>query len=79
MFSRARQAGVLSCEKDGVREVVIETGDIMVFAVSPSGTAVLAVIAGREVDAAVLGSEISRISSGMCSRSLPRSPGCGAR
>jgi predicted regulator of Ras-like GTPase activity (Roadblock/LC7/MglB family) len=61
LFSHARHAGVLSGGRDGVRQVVIETGDIMLFAASASVTAVLAVIAGRETDAALLGSEIGRV------------------
>lgn len=61
LFSHAGQAGVLSSGRDGVRQIVIETGDIMVFAASASSTAVLAVIADRRTDAAVLGSEIARV------------------
>jgi predicted regulator of Ras-like GTPase activity (Roadblock/LC7/MglB family) len=61
LFSLARKAGVLSSGKDGVRQVVIETGDIMLFAASASVSAILAVIAGRETEAAVLGPEIGRV------------------
>lgn len=64
LFSHARQAAVLFGGKDGVRQVVVETGDILLFAAS-AGAAVLAVLAGRETDAAVLGSKIGEVIMGV--------------
>jgi predicted regulator of Ras-like GTPase activity (Roadblock/LC7/MglB family) len=61
MFSHARQAAVRFGSKDGVRQVVIEADGVMLFAASAGTAAVLVVLADRETDAAVLGSEIGEV------------------
>lgn len=64
LFSHARQAAALFGGKDGVRQVAVETDGILLFAASAEA-AVLAVLAGRETDAAVLGSRIGEVITGM--------------
>lgn len=55
LFSGARQAAVIFAGKDGVRQVVVEAAGLLLFAMSAGQRAVLAVFAGQETDAGVLG------------------------
>jgi predicted regulator of Ras-like GTPase activity (Roadblock/LC7/MglB family) len=57
LFSLGRAAARLD-GKDGVRQVVAETDGMLLFAMAAGATAVLAVLADRETDAAKLGSEL---------------------
>jgi predicted regulator of Ras-like GTPase activity (Roadblock/LC7/MglB family) len=57
LFSLARAAARLG-GKDGVRQVVAETDGMLLFAMAAGRTALLAVLADRETDAAKLGSEL---------------------
>lgn len=61
LFSQARQAAVTFGGKDGVRQVVAELDNLILFAASAGSAAVLVVLAGRETDAAALGSEIGEV------------------
>jgi predicted regulator of Ras-like GTPase activity (Roadblock/LC7/MglB family) len=57
LFSLARAAARLD-GKDGVRQVVAETDGMLLFAMAAGRTALLAVLADRQTDAAKLGSEL---------------------
>jgi predicted regulator of Ras-like GTPase activity (Roadblock/LC7/MglB family) len=59
MFSLARSAGVQFGSAGGVRQVVAELDDTLLFVSTAGQGAVLAVAAGREADAGVLGYEMS--------------------
>lgn len=61
LFSIARSAGVKFGGSDGVRQVVAELDDTMLFVSSAGFGSVLAVLAGREADAGVLGYEMSQL------------------
>jgi predicted regulator of Ras-like GTPase activity (Roadblock/LC7/MglB family) len=60
LFSIARNAAVRSGGKDGVRQVLVETDDLLLFTVA-AGTAVVAVLADRETDTGVLGARLVRL------------------
>ena len=59
MFSLARSAGAQFGSNGGVRQVVAELDDTLLFVSTAGSGAVLAVMAGREADAGVLGYEMS--------------------
>jgi predicted regulator of Ras-like GTPase activity (Roadblock/LC7/MglB family) len=59
MFSLARSAGAQFGSNGGVRQVVAELDDTLLFVSTAGSGAVLAVVAGREADAGVLGYEMS--------------------
>ncbi|WP_026930982.1 roadblock/LC7 domain-containing protein [Glycomyces tenuis] len=59
MFSLARSAGAQFGSNGGVRQVVAELDDTLLFVSTAGSGAVLAVTAGREADAGVLGYEMS--------------------
>jgi predicted regulator of Ras-like GTPase activity (Roadblock/LC7/MglB family) len=59
MFSLARSAGAQFGSTGGVRQVVAELDDTLLFVSTAGQGAVLAVTAGREADAGVLGYEMS--------------------
>jgi predicted regulator of Ras-like GTPase activity (Roadblock/LC7/MglB family) len=61
LFSHARKAAVIFGRKDGVRQVVTDTDHLMLFAASAGQTALLAVLADRDTDAALLSSEIANV------------------
>jgi predicted regulator of Ras-like GTPase activity (Roadblock/LC7/MglB family) len=57
LFSLARAAARLD-GTDVVRQVVIETDDLLLFAMAAGTTAVLAALADQETDASLLGTEL---------------------
>ncbi|QSB05207.1 roadblock/LC7 domain-containing protein [Natronoglycomyces albus] len=59
LFSLARSAGVHFGSGSGVRQVVAELDDKILFVSAAGSGAVLAVVADREADAGVLGYEMS--------------------
>ncbi|WP_100447937.1 roadblock/LC7 domain-containing protein [Glycomyces xiaoerkulensis] len=59
MFSLARSAGAQFGSTGGVRQVVAELDDTLLFVSTAGAGAVLAVTAGRDADAGVLGYEMS--------------------
>jgi predicted regulator of Ras-like GTPase activity (Roadblock/LC7/MglB family) len=59
MFSLARSAGAQFGSAGGVRQVVAELDDTLLFVSTAGSGAVLAVMAGRDADAGVLGYEMS--------------------
>lgn len=59
MFSLARSAGAQFGSTTGVRQVVAELDDTLLFVSTAGAGAVLAVVAGRDADAGVLGYEMS--------------------
>lgn len=59
MFSLARSAGNQFGSSGGVRQVVAELDDTLLFVSTAGSGAVLAVTAGREADVGVLGYEMS--------------------
>lgn len=61
LFSLARSATVRSGGKDGVRQVVVETDDLLLFTVAAGRTAVVAALADHDTDASVLGPELARL------------------
>jgi predicted regulator of Ras-like GTPase activity (Roadblock/LC7/MglB family) len=61
LFSIARSAGAKFGSSDGVRQVVAELDDTMLFVSSAGYGSVLAVVAYREADAGVLGYEMSQL------------------
>ncbi|MBB4934535.1 putative regulator of Ras-like GTPase activity (Roadblock/LC7/MglB family) [Lipingzhangella halophila] len=61
LFSLARGTGARFGGSDGVRQVVVELDDTMLFVSSAGFGSVLAVLAGREADAGVLGYEMSQL------------------
>ncbi|HEV7933911.1 MAG TPA: roadblock/LC7 domain-containing protein [Actinomadura sp.] len=61
LFSLARSAGTKFGAGDGVRQVVAELDDILLFVSSAGFGSVLTVLADREVDAGVLGYEMSQL------------------
>lgn len=65
LFSIARSAGAKFGAKEGVRQVVAELDDILLFVSSAGCGSVLAVLAGREADAGVLGYEMSQLVKGV--------------
>jgi predicted regulator of Ras-like GTPase activity (Roadblock/LC7/MglB family) len=61
LFSLARSAGDRFGGGDGVRQVVAELDDTLLFVSTAGSGAVLAVLAGRGADAGVLGYEMSQL------------------
>lgn len=61
LFSLARSAGARFGGGSGVRQVVAELDDTLLFVSAAGSGAVLAVLAGREADAGVLGYEMSQL------------------
>jgi predicted regulator of Ras-like GTPase activity (Roadblock/LC7/MglB family) len=61
LFSLARTAGVRFGGSDGVRQVVAELADTLLFVSSAGFGSVLAVLADREADPGVLGYEMSQL------------------
>ncbi|HEY1823343.1 MAG TPA: roadblock/LC7 domain-containing protein [Trebonia sp.] len=61
LFSLARTAAARFGGSDGVRQVVAELDDTLLFVSSAGYGSVLAVLADREADAGVLGYEMSQL------------------
>ncbi|MCW2642954.1 MAG: Roadblock/LC7 family protein [Dactylosporangium sp.] len=61
LFSLARSAGHRFGGGDGVRQVVVELDDALLFVSTAGSGAVLAVLAARGADAGVLGYEMSQL------------------
>ncbi|HEY6494743.1 MAG TPA: roadblock/LC7 domain-containing protein [Trebonia sp.] len=61
LFSLARTAAVRFGGSDGVRQVVAELDDTLMFVSSAGFGSVLTVLADRETDAGVLGYEMSQL------------------
>jgi predicted regulator of Ras-like GTPase activity (Roadblock/LC7/MglB family) len=61
LCSLAQQVGTRFGGGDGVRQVVSELGEIILFVTAASAGSVLAVLASREVDAAILSYEMGRL------------------
>jgi predicted regulator of Ras-like GTPase activity (Roadblock/LC7/MglB family) len=61
LFSLARTAAVRFGGSDGVRQVVAELDDTLMFVSSAGFGSVLTVLADREADAGVLGYEMSQL------------------
>lgn len=61
MFSLARTAAVKFGRSDGVRQVVAELDDTLLFVSSAGFGSVLTVLADREADAGVLGYEMAQL------------------
>jgi predicted regulator of Ras-like GTPase activity (Roadblock/LC7/MglB family) len=61
MFSLARTAAVRFGDSDGVRQVVAELDDTLLFVSSAGFGSVLTVLADRDADAGVLGYEMSQL------------------
>ena len=61
LFSLARTAAVRFGGSDGVRQVVAELDDTLMFVSSAGYGSVLTVLADRETDAGVLGYEMSQL------------------
>jgi predicted regulator of Ras-like GTPase activity (Roadblock/LC7/MglB family) len=62
LCSLAQQVGIRFGSGNGVRQVVSELGDIILFVTAASAGTVLAVVADREVDAGILSYEMGRLS-----------------
>jgi predicted regulator of Ras-like GTPase activity (Roadblock/LC7/MglB family) len=61
LCSLARSAGVRFGGGDGVRQVVAELDDVLLFISAAGPGAVLAVLAGREADVGILGYEMAQL------------------
>jgi predicted regulator of Ras-like GTPase activity (Roadblock/LC7/MglB family) len=61
LFSLARTAAARFGGSDGVRQVVAELDDTLLFVSSAGFGSVLTVLAGRDADAGVLGYEMSQL------------------
>ena len=61
LFSLSHQVGGRFGRGDGVRQVVSELDDIILFVTAASEGTVLAVLAGSEVDAGILSYEMERL------------------
>lgn len=61
LFSLARTAAVRFGDSDGVRQVVAELDDWLLFVSSAGFGSVLTVLASREADAGVLGYEMAQL------------------
>lgn len=61
LFSLARTAAVRFGDSDGVRQVVAELDDSLLFVSSAGFGSVLTVLAGREADAGVLGYAMAQL------------------
>jgi predicted regulator of Ras-like GTPase activity (Roadblock/LC7/MglB family) len=60
LFSIARSAGAMFGNSEGVRQVLAELDDTLLFVSSAGFGSVLTVLAGRDADAGVLGYEMSQ-------------------
>lgn len=61
LFSLARSTGTGFGHSEAVRQVVVELDDLVLFVSSAGFGSVLAILADREVDAGVLGYEMSQL------------------
>ncbi|MFF3908535.1 roadblock/LC7 domain-containing protein [Streptomyces sp. NPDC001848] len=61
MYSLARSVGMRFGDGDDVRQVVVELDTLLLFVTSAGSGTCLAVLAGREADAAVLGYEMAML------------------
>jgi predicted regulator of Ras-like GTPase activity (Roadblock/LC7/MglB family) len=61
LFSLARNVGVHFGEAEGVRQVVAELDNTLLFVAAAGSGTVLAVLAGRGTDAGVLGYEMAQL------------------
>ncbi|MFC4144838.1 roadblock/LC7 domain-containing protein [Micromonospora mangrovi] len=61
LFSLARSAGGSLGGGSGVRQVVAELDDVLLFVTAAGANAVLAVLAGKDADVGVLGYEMSQM------------------
>jgi predicted regulator of Ras-like GTPase activity (Roadblock/LC7/MglB family) len=61
LFSLVCSAGTQFGARSGVRQVVAELDDVLLFVSAAGSGAVLAVLAGRDADAGVLGYEMSQL------------------
>ncbi|WP_088177536.1 roadblock/LC7 domain-containing protein [Nocardiopsis xinjiangensis] len=61
LFSLARGTGIKFDGNDVVRQVIVELDETIMFVASAGSGSVLAVLAGRETDAGVLGYEMSQL------------------
>ncbi|MFI8854964.1 roadblock/LC7 domain-containing protein [Streptomyces sp. 891-h] len=61
LYSLARSAGVRFADGDGVRQVVVELDTSLLFVTTAGQGACLAVFAGSEADAGVLGYEMAML------------------
>jgi len=61
LFSLARGTGIKFDGNDVVRQVIVELDGTVLFVASAGSGSVLAVLAGRETDAGVLGYEMSQL------------------
>ena len=61
LFSLSRGAGLKFGGNETVRQVIVELDDTLLFVASAGSGSVLAVLAGREADAGVLGYEMSQL------------------
>jgi predicted regulator of Ras-like GTPase activity (Roadblock/LC7/MglB family) len=61
LFSTARAAGLRFGGSDGVRQVVAELEAMMLFVSSAGDRSVLAVLAGHEADARLVGYEMTQL------------------
>ncbi|GAA1112213.1 roadblock/LC7 domain-containing protein [Nocardiopsis metallicus] len=61
LFSLSRGAGLKFGGNETVRQVIVELDNTLLFVASAGSGSVLAVLAGREADAGVLGYEMSQL------------------
>jgi predicted regulator of Ras-like GTPase activity (Roadblock/LC7/MglB family) len=61
LFSLARSAGIRFDGSDGVRQVVVELDESLLFVSAAGSGAVLAVLAGKAADPGVLGYEMAQM------------------
>ncbi|GAA1460082.1 roadblock/LC7 domain-containing protein [Nocardiopsis exhalans] len=61
LFSLSRGAGLKFGGNETVRQVIVELDETLLFVASAGSGSVLAVLAGREADAGVLGYEMSQL------------------
>jgi predicted regulator of Ras-like GTPase activity (Roadblock/LC7/MglB family) len=61
LCSLARSVGDRFGNSNGVRQVVVELDDVMMFVTAAGSGTVLAVLAGREADVGVLGYEMGQL------------------
>lgn len=61
LYSLSRGLATRFCRSDGVRQVMVELDDVSFFATAAGRGSVLAVLTDREVDAGILGYEMSQL------------------
>lgn len=61
LCSLSRGLGTRFGSSDGVRQVVVELDDVMLFVTAAGQGSVLAVLAGKDVDAGILGYEMGQL------------------